>query len=215
MMSTPSMEAMIERIERLERERRQTVWAGGAVLSIALALLASQAHLLRGKGTLEADRFVLRDADGKSRATLEMGHDGNPALTFLDPAGQSLVRLHGSTEQFSALTFMNQGRAQMALNSMPDGSSSFQMYDRRQRSSSGMYLWPDGTTGLGLRNGQQGIDLVTRPDGQSSMSTLDEDGLPREQLSTTPVADLKPKLTAAAPRRRPEMSIMQEKPEMP
>jgi hypothetical protein len=169
-MSSPTMELVIERLESLERERRQLLWGGGSVLSIALVLLATQAHLLTGRGTVEAQKLVLKDSMGHVRASLGMGPDGSPALSLLDERGDLRVRLHGSQDQNAALTFMNNKRVALALTSTAEGAAMLQLFDKNQRSASGFYLWPDGTTGLGLQMGAQSIDLSTKPNGTPGLT---------------------------------------------
>ena len=188
-MGSPTIELVIERIESLERERRQLLWGGGAVLSIALVLVTSQARLLTGRGTLEAEKLVLKDAKGNVRASLGMGLDGTPALSLLDERGELRVRLHGSHDQNAALSFMNNKRVSMALTSTTDGSSMLQMFDKNQRSASGFYLWPDGTTGLGLQMGEKSLDLSIKPNTTPGLSIVgSEDADAESVVNPAPLA---------------------------
>jgi len=75
----------VERLERLERQNRLLKRAGVIGLFLVGSLLwMGQTRPVR---MLEAQRFVLRDANGKRQA--ELGQiDGSPALVFFDSAGR-------------------------------------------------------------------------------------------------------------------------------
>lgn len=69
MTQTPEMHAVVERLERLERQNRRLERAGALALACVGALvLMAQARQPR---TLEAEQFVIRDQQGRVRA--EMG----------------------------------------------------------------------------------------------------------------------------------------------
>jgi hypothetical protein len=115
------------RIEKLESENRGLKRIGGLVAVIgASLLLMGQAKPNR---TVEAESFVLRDPQGRLRATLDMWHEapmlrlydksgtwrawlslagnGEPALTFYDAAGNQMVMLAATKD--GASLWLNQG----------------------------------------------------------------------------------------------------------
>jgi hypothetical protein len=115
------------RLEKLERENRRVKRIG------ALAALIGASLLLMGQAkprrTVEAESFVLRDPQGRLRATLDMWHEapmlrlydksgiwrtwlslagnGEPALTFYDAAGNQMVMLAATKD--GASLWLNQG----------------------------------------------------------------------------------------------------------
>lgn len=101
---------VLRRLEKLERESRWIKRAGLAASLLAMcAFIMGQARPSR---TLEAERFVLRDAAGRMRADLGMLPYGiGPSLSLYDADGRSRVELSAlktaDTNQ-SALTFLDE-----------------------------------------------------------------------------------------------------------
>ena len=82
---------LCQRMERLERSNRR--WRLGALLlglACLVLLLAgfdfAQPNVMKAR-TVEAQSFVLRDADGQIRARMAIGDDGS-RLTFFDEQGK-------------------------------------------------------------------------------------------------------------------------------
>jgi hypothetical protein len=198
-----NMEAVIERIAALERERRQLLWGAGAVLSILFVMMISQSHAISGRRTIVAENIVLKDAKGKTRAALSVGPDGSPSLSFLDEKGDAKVRLHSSDGQHSSLTFLEKQRVQVALSATSDGVASLQMFEKNNRGASGLYLWPDGSSGLGLQMGGQAIDLSARPNGKAGLSITGNDGSDRRFVGVEGAIDQSPGAAAAIPSPTP------------
>src|SRR5215813_14206482 len=94
-MSFPTPDPITVRLDRLEREgRRWRRVALGSWLAIAALLLLGQSPppsppkpAAPGR-TVEAERFVLRNAHGGIGATLGWEADDTPRLTLYDPGGQ-------------------------------------------------------------------------------------------------------------------------------
>lgn len=82
----PDVNALYERIERLENQNRWTRRLGAvAILSVAVLFVSGQAKVSTKK-TIEAEEFVLKDANGKTTAELSSS-DAGPDLRFLDQNG--------------------------------------------------------------------------------------------------------------------------------
>ena len=91
-MSKSTIETLVQRLDRLERENRRLKRIGGSMLggiTVALMMRQSQCNIsVLGEKVIEAQKFIIRDGSGKSRAELtEMG------LTFTDAEGHTLVSL--------------------------------------------------------------------------------------------------------------------------
>jgi hypothetical protein len=99
------------RLEKLERENRRLKSMGGLAALVAVSLfLMGQAKPDR---TLEAERFVLKDASGNVGAELAIGKLG-PKLTLNDANGHPSVTLVGGDAPFLTLT-LGKGEKQINL----------------------------------------------------------------------------------------------------
>src|SRR5262245_59132337 len=86
----PSIEAVLERLKRVERQNRVIRGAGMALLVAGGAVaVMGQAKAPR---PLEARRIILRDAKGKKRAELGLFPD-KPALVLYDEAERATAAL--------------------------------------------------------------------------------------------------------------------------
>ena len=76
-MSNPTMEAVVERLDRVERENRRLKKAGVAILAgIAGVVLMGQAMPTKVAKVVEAEKFVLKDTAGKVRGGLYVQGQG-------------------------------------------------------------------------------------------------------------------------------------------
>jgi hypothetical protein len=93
---TPEMQAILQRIERLEADNRRLRRAMlGVALLAAVVLAMGQA---RPRRTVEADEFVLRDKAGRKRALLGFDSSGHPSLTFYAENSNFTASLDGADE---------------------------------------------------------------------------------------------------------------------
>jgi len=98
-------ESLRRRIESLERRNRMA-FAGTAVL-LAVGLIASLSNPAEGQSQrgnspptsrdVRADRFILEDEKGKTRAELSMSRMKVPRLRFYDESGRETAALEGET----------------------------------------------------------------------------------------------------------------------
>lgn len=138
--------AIITRLERLERQQRR--WRGAAlagVLGIAALALMGQKHAGR---TVEAERFVLRDAAGRTRAELVMDNEHSVALRFKDADG--MPRLTVGTENGAALIVLNEkgGKLRAGLVTLPHGAPGLNLYDESGKPRAELSLNRDGAPAL-------------------------------------------------------------------
>lgn len=88
---------LVERLERLGRDNRRLKAVALAALILPIALLLVGAA--QSVHTVKANKFVLLDSQGRTRAVLQVGPvpaDG-ASLTFADAAGRKRVALVGGT----------------------------------------------------------------------------------------------------------------------
>ena len=78
--------SLTQRVEKLERENRnlKSGLLCGLVVVLGIFLIGGTGA---GKKTVEAESFVVKDAQGKVQARLGVTVDGGPALTFFDRKG--------------------------------------------------------------------------------------------------------------------------------
>lgn len=130
-MSEPTMEALVRRIDRLERETRWWKRATGLGLVLLAAMgVLGQAPGLGTAKTLDAERFNLRDAAGNLRGVLGSSADGATSLLLYGPPG-----VH-----------------QAGLAVMPDGSASLFLGNPAGRTVTELTLYRDGTPTLVFRD---------------------------------------------------------------
>jgi hypothetical protein len=127
----PALPTVLERLDRLEqhneklaRQNRRLKFAG-----IVLLLLAGAVFLVSSPGpsraepkkaaTLEAEKFILRDAAGKERATLMTGKFG-PGLLLYDEQGKPSIAL-AAVKTGPLLYLLQGGRSRVALGLHKDG----------------------------------------------------------------------------------------------
>ena len=130
-------DAVSARLDRLERESRR--WrrvALGSWLAIATLLLLGQSPPRASRPpsparTVEAERFVLRDARGRAGATLGWEADDTPRLTLHDPKGQPRAVLTVGAGGAPGLTLLDTDgvTVRAALVVGPDGAPGFALFD--------------------------------------------------------------------------------------
>ena len=134
-LTTP--DPVMARLDRLERESRR--WrrvALGSWLAIAALLLLGQSpprapRPANPARTVEAERFVLRDARGRAGATLGWEADDTPRLVLHDPVGQPRAVLAVGTGGAPGLTLLDaDGKTvRAALVVGPDGAPGLALFD--------------------------------------------------------------------------------------
>jgi len=124
----PELSAIVERLERLEKQNRRLKRGGlaGLVL-LASTLLAGFTVQRPAKPaavteTLEAQRFVLKNARGETRAQLACDKD-NPHLALFDTAGHVAAQLSASPVGPSLTLYDAKGQQRASLGLLFDTSS--------------------------------------------------------------------------------------------
>lgn len=84
----------------------------------------------RIRGVVEAQRFVLRDRDGRIRATLRTHADRRAALSFFDTEGKPGANLSVTPDGRAALVLVDTDRKPRArLHVTRDGAPILELYD--------------------------------------------------------------------------------------
>lgn len=109
------LDQLAGRIDRLERQNRRLRRMLGSLLGAAglIVLIAAQ----QGKPqSVEVEKLVVRDAQGKARIQMEVGTEG-PIVRLLDEGGTHVASLSASAEAFVIRFFepRNRLRTGMAL----------------------------------------------------------------------------------------------------
>jgi hypothetical protein len=174
------LEVRLTRLERELRRWRLLAALGPLALGIAtvagLALPAVGARLPDTPGirpgtaaeVVEAHRFVLRDPDGRARATLALADDGIPRLSFLDGDGEARsalgprhLYLAGDDGVAAIKLFVNQGgtpalrleqagRLRAVLGMTTDGTLALGFYGQDGKGRALLDVGSDGAPGLTL-----------------------------------------------------------------
>lgn len=129
---------LAERLHRLERENRRWKRAGGVALAVTAAVM------LMGQATsskvIEAERFVLRDSQGRNRGGLRVLTDDRPLLQLADEHGRPRAELAVLSNNTPALYFYDYdqgsdvGRKYLAwLGVSRNGSVTLALIDREEQ----------------------------------------------------------------------------------
>ena len=100
-----------QRVEKLEKANRRLKLAGVLVLTLVGCLLLL--GVASPKRTVEAETFVIRDANGKPRAVLGMTA-GGPALLFIDANGKQRMTLGTPAGEEPVLLFLDANEKERA-----------------------------------------------------------------------------------------------------
>ena len=175
-MANPTLEAVAARLDGLERQNLWLRWiaAGLAVVAIIAGVEAGLGGSRR-PGTIEAERIVIRDKQGRVRARL--GVDGaDTTLVMFDHRGCEQINLGVAGADLSSLTFADAGQSRLMLQSSSDGAASLRFLDRNEKARALWFMAPDSATGLSFTNAKRGIAMGVDPAGRSAVFSTDEQG---------------------------------------
>lgn len=200
-MNPPILEALAERLERMERENRRLKRVGAVlILGIGALVLMAQGKPSR---VIEAERFVLRDARGKTRAVLGV-EDRVTKFSLYDEDGDFRADLGvGPAVSTLGLFGKDKGSAVILSEAFPLEASLVFLKDKKMRSIVGV-----GVVGpaldLGDADGRSRASLKLAADGSPTLTLYDEDKKPRTILGH---ADLVTTRTGTVD-RRPASSVV-------
>ncbi len=198
-MNEPTIETLARRVERVERENRYLRRSGVVALAvIAAVVLMGQAT--RNK-TVKAEKFVVVDSSGNSRAVLEnvvgqgaslvfRGTDGMEQIalqsfgdargfTLSDKTGADRIVLGVLASGATTLGMADQsGNGRAALTLEADGSIALALYDENSKSHVKLLAGRDGNPGIVLQDKDKGVCmmLLLYSDGSPAMVLFDNNG---------------------------------------
>ncbi len=166
-MNELTMETLARRLDQVERENRRLKQAGVVVLAvIAAVVLMGQATKGKVAKVVEAEKFVLRDADGKGRARLESLPSGLVRLALLDKdeniqsvlgvgvGRPSLVLAGRNNKTILTTSFLSVsgkgGKSRLTLAVLPSGAQSLVLTDNTARTRAELAIEVDGSPTFGL-----------------------------------------------------------------
>lgn len=197
-MTTLTNEELAARLARLEvtcegLRLRARSWRSLVVATafgvVALASLgARQAQKAR---IIEAERFVLRSADGTPRASLSVGPNGGPILALTNPNGTPAMTLSVSgTGDNSLMIFDGVGKPRVTLASA-GGKAVITALGKGAGTSIGLAVSEQEVLGkrgefaslVAIGSGGKGqAALSSRSDGGAALTFTDREGIPRAYI---------------------------------
>ena len=124
-----TLESLARRLARLERENR---WLKrlGTVLAVAAAAGGLMGQVQPTAGTVESQRFVVKDAAGQPRAVLGATADGS-IFELYDKDGDRRAAMGIATDGSATLSLMTKGdKGGVWISARPYGWSNLQVFDR-------------------------------------------------------------------------------------
>jgi hypothetical protein len=148
---TPEMQAILQRIERLEAENRRLKRLGVLAL-VLLGAIFLMAQTPRAPKSVEANSFVLHDADGRIRARLAFCAS-SPCLTLLDANEHAVTTLDGAGLKTQMLVLNDlKGKAwgvlanYATLKTKVGGGPSLSLFGPNGENQAELRIEPDGPT---------------------------------------------------------------------
>jgi hypothetical protein len=180
------LEGRLQRLERanlaMGREcRRWRLGAGGLVLAgLVLGVAGADSNSDQVPRKLEAQNFVLRDATGRTRASLGFRADGTPGFALMDELSRVRLALDLCGNGAPAVNFYSaEGKLLTALAVRPDGSPALGMFDSQGQVRASLDLSHEETApGLSLydREGTMRAAIAVRPDQTPGLGLFDPEG---------------------------------------
>jgi hypothetical protein len=187
---------LIDRIERLEKQNRWLKRGMVALVATVGACVVMAADAPKAK-IVDAEKFVLRDNDGRTRAVLEIGthgprlallsKDGNdqavlyvnkdesPGLVLVGPKRDKMIAL-AETEEEQALLFQQRGAKRLVLATDKAGEALLTFRDGRDKVRTILSGYPaDPGLIVNDRGGQNRVRLILEK-GEARLELRDEKG---------------------------------------
>lgn len=148
---------LMRRVEHVEKEnqklRRYLTYLGAGLAALAIAGVILFALAFSGGGgvaeTVEAERFVLRDASGIARGVFEIGNEGGARLVLRDADARDRLRLALLQDGSPGVTFADrEGRPRAVLGVLPDETATLVFADAQGQTRAVLSLLSDESSTL-------------------------------------------------------------------
>lgn len=128
----PDGQAVLDRLNKAVAQNRRLKRLGWAAAVLGgVALLMGQAKPPQKPKVVEAEKFIVRDANGTARAELGL-NDSEPTLALFDSKGNRRSRLAVFPDGSSSLWLYDKdGTARAVLRVRPDGEPQLDLYDKK------------------------------------------------------------------------------------
>lgn len=182
------IDALAEAVEGLKQsnaalrlECRRWRWGvGGVLVALVAGAAGAGSNVDQVARKLEAQNFVLRDANGRTRASLGFRSDGTPGLALLDEASRVRLALDICGDGAPAVNLYSaEGKLVGALAVRPDGSPALGMFDSKGQVRASLDLSHKETApGLSLydNEGTMRAAVAVRPDQTPGVGLFDPEG---------------------------------------
>lgn len=182
-MAIPTIEAVTERLDGLERENRRLRRIATFLLAglLGVGALAAATCGRRGR-TIEAQNLVLRDREGRLRGSFGVDRSGLPSLKIFDHRGQEQITLGAESEDFATLTLCDRGAPRMLLSTSIEGTTSVRLLDGSQDEKASLFLKPNSEAGFRIASGEQAVSIGLGADGRMTVLTTDAEGHQADRL---------------------------------
>lgn len=216
--------AVLRRMEDFERENQRLRRLGvyvlgvvGALLGLAAAFVVVAArHGMPGFVPLvtESRRFVVRDTEGRVRATLGTNPEGSSQFMLQDEAGHERLRMSVLPDGGAGVAFVDSsGRSRMVLGLLPDQSASVVLADGGGKTRTVLNLSPNGastilfadkggTARAGLGVDARGVGTFTLVDRAGGDLTAPPETGQEPPAAETPAPSTGPTAAPVPPARR-------------
>ncbi|MFQ5829323.1 MAG: hypothetical protein ACE5JD_09240 [Candidatus Methylomirabilia bacterium] len=132
-MNEPTLDAVMQRLGRLERELRRWKALGSAALAVLSLLLLVGATGVRVPSELRAKRFIMVDETGRLRGILGVVADGSSILGLAGGQQSGLALSAHPGGRTSVVLTDGNGKRRAVLAVEPDGSSLLNLLDKNDK----------------------------------------------------------------------------------
>jgi hypothetical protein len=184
------LQSIVQRLSRVERQNHRLKKSGIIFLvGIAGMFLLGQASVRKVPAEIEAQKFILRDSQGRGRATLGFTpEDNSPALVLNQTDGTLGASIKIGPQGRSMLSLYDRGGNPRALLSLDtDGSAGLTLGDADGKARAGLAVTSEKSAGLIFYgNGENPLAVVgLARDGSPAIIFTDERGKPNVVIANT------------------------------
>jgi len=183
-MTEPTLNALMQRLDTLERKNRNFRHL------LYLMVLGASAIIVMGQASpqpriVEAERFIVKDSTG-IKAVLGAGPSQEVILAFVDRSGRPRVSLTLDADGFPMLTLSGRtAKEGLSLNVLSTGLVALNLTDMNGNAPIGMAIGPGGTPLLSLADpkGRLRVAIALEEATKPSVQLYDENSEVRARLS--------------------------------